>query len=119
MVRTALYVFGGILLGLAIHLIVILTLPQLAEHTVAERLDNLGQLDKIVLLAPVKPGEPNPLRMPVRETTPRSALLPSPFRARRVCCVRYEIPGETQLCASCPLLLTMPDEALALQEAIR
>jgi ferric iron reductase protein FhuF len=64
-------------------------------------------------------GEPNPLRMPVRETTPRSALLPSPFRARRVCCVRYEIPGETQLCASCPLLLTMPDEALALQEAIR
>ena len=63
MVRTALYVFGGILLGLAIHLIVILTLPQLAEHTVAERLDNLGQLDKIVLLAPVKPGEPNPLRL--------------------------------------------------------
>lgn len=64
-------------------------------------------------------GEPNPLRMPVRETTPRSALLPSPFRARRVCCVRYEIPGETQLCASCPLLLTMRDDELALQDAIR
>jgi ferric iron reductase protein FhuF len=57
--------------------------------------------------------------MPVRETTPRSALLPSPFRARRVCCVRYEIPGETQLCASCPLLLTMRDDELALQDAIR
>lgn len=63
-------------------------------------------------------GEPNPLRTPIRQMKPRSALLPNPFRARRVCCVRYEIPGETQLCSSCPLLLTMPDEALALQEAI-
>jgi len=63
--------------------------------------------------------EPNPLRVPVRDVTPRSALLPAPFRARRVCCVRYEIPGEDQLCASCPLLLTMSDEELARQEAIR
>lgn len=63
-------------------------------------------------------GEPNPLRMPVREVKPRSALLPSPFRARRVCCVRYEIPGETQLCTSCPLLLTLRDEEIALQNAV-
>jgi ferric iron reductase protein FhuF len=63
--------------------------------------------------------EPNPLRVPVRNVTPRSTLLPAPFRARRVCCVRYEIPGEDQLCASCPLLLTMSDEELALQECIR
>ncbi|MBN3767780.1 siderophore-iron reductase FhuF [Burkholderia sp. Ac-20365] len=63
--------------------------------------------------------EPNPLRVPVRNVTPRSTLLPAPFRARRVCCVRYEIPGEDQLCASCPLLLTMSDEELARQEAIR
>jgi ferric iron reductase protein FhuF len=61
----------------------------------------------------------NPLRAPLRDTTPRSPLLPNPFRARRVCCVRYEIPGETQLCASCPLLLTMRDDELALQDAIR
>lgn len=64
-------------------------------------------------------GEPNPLRSPVRQIQPRSALLPNPFRARRVCCMRNQIPGETNLCASCPLLLTMHDEALALQEAIR
>jgi ferric iron reductase protein FhuF len=64
-------------------------------------------------------GAANPLRTPLREATPRSPLLPNPFRARRVCCVRYEIPGETQLCASCPLLLTMRDEELALQDAIR
>ncbi|WP_455733051.1 (2Fe-2S)-binding protein, partial [Burkholderia stabilis] len=41
------------------------------------------------------------------------------FRARRVCCLRYEIPGETQLCGSCPLLLAMDDAALAEQDAIR
>ncbi|KVO59471.1 siderophore-iron reductase FhuF [Burkholderia stagnalis] len=64
-------------------------------------------------------GEPNPLRMPVRDAVPRSPLLPTPFRARRVCCLRYEIPGETQLCGSCPLLLTMDDAALAGQDAIR
>ncbi|MEK8044703.1 siderophore-iron reductase FhuF, partial [Burkholderia contaminans] len=33
-------------------------------------------------------GEPNPLRAPVRDAVPRSALLPTPFRARRVCCLR-------------------------------
>jgi ferric iron reductase protein FhuF len=64
-------------------------------------------------------GEPNPLRTPIRAVAPRSPLLPTPFRARRVCCLRYEIPGETQLCGSCPLLLTMDDTALAGQDAIR
>ncbi|WP_063549369.1 siderophore-iron reductase FhuF [Burkholderia territorii] len=64
-------------------------------------------------------GEPNPLRLPVRDAVPRSPLLPTPFRARRVCCLRYEIPGETQLCGSCPLLLTMDDAALAEQDAAR
>ncbi|WP_321849630.1 siderophore-iron reductase FhuF [Burkholderia diffusa] len=64
-------------------------------------------------------GEPNPLRLPVRDAVPRSPLLPTPFRARRVCCLRYEIPGETQLCGSCPLLLTMDDATLAEQDAIR
>jgi ferric iron reductase protein FhuF len=63
-------------------------------------------------------GDANPLRTPLRDATPRSPLLPNPFRARRVCCVRYEIPGETQLCASCPLLLTMRDDELALQDAV-
>lgn len=62
-------------------------------------------------------GEANPLRMPVRLATPRAASLPNPFSARRVCCVRYEIPGETQLCGRCPLLLTMSDAEIALQDA--
>lgn len=62
-------------------------------------------------------GEANPLRMPVRLATPRATNLPNPFSARRVCCVRYEIPGETQLCGRCPLLLTMNDAEIALQGA--
>lgn len=62
-------------------------------------------------------GEANPLRMPVRLAAPRAASLPNPFSARRVCCVRYEIPGETQLCGRCPLLLTMSDAEIALQDA--
>nr|ADU90669.1 putative iron transport protein [Collimonas sp. MPS11E8] len=64
-------------------------------------------------------GEPNPLRCPVRQVQPRSSLLPNPFRARRVCCMRNEIPGETNLCTSCPLLLTMCDDALARQESLQ
>lgn len=63
MVRTALYIIGGVLLGLAIHLVVILTLPQLAVNNVATRLAALGQLNKAVLLAPIAPGAPNPLRL--------------------------------------------------------
>lgn len=62
-------------------------------------------------------GEANPLRLPVRPAKPRAASLPNPFSARRVCCVRYEIPGETQLCGRCPLLLTMSDAEIALQAA--
>ncbi|MFM0226297.1 siderophore-iron reductase FhuF [Paraburkholderia dipogonis] len=62
-------------------------------------------------------GESNPLRLPVRPAKPRAASLPNPFSARRVCCVRYEIPGETQLCGRCPLLLTMSDAEIALQAA--
>jgi len=62
-------------------------------------------------------GEANPLRLPVRQAKPRAASLPNPFSVRRVCCVRYEIPGETQLCGRCPLLLTMSDAEIALQAA--
>ncbi|AOJ01806.1 MULTISPECIES: siderophore-iron reductase FhuF [Burkholderia] len=62
-------------------------------------------------------GDANPLRLPVRRVKPCSARLPDPFRARRVCCLRNEIPGEDQLCGSCPLLLTMCDDELAKQDA--
>jgi uncharacterized membrane protein len=63
MVRTLLYLASGILLGLVIHLVVILTLPQLASNNVAAKLAALGQLNKTVLLDDVAPGAPNTLRL--------------------------------------------------------
>jgi uncharacterized membrane protein len=63
MVRTLLYAFGGLLLGLVIHLVVILILPGLASNNVGARLASIGQVDKVVMLDPVAPGAPNPLRL--------------------------------------------------------
>ena len=64
MVRTLLYLFGGVLLGLAIHLVVILTLPALASNNRrGSRIAAIGQLNKTVLLDPVAAGAPNPLRL--------------------------------------------------------
>jgi uncharacterized membrane protein len=63
MVRTLLYLFAGLLLGVAIHLVVILTLPALASNNLGLRLAAIGQLNRTVLLDPVKSGEPNPLRL--------------------------------------------------------
>jgi len=63
MVRTSLYVLAGLLLGLLIHIVVILTLPSLATNTVATRLATLGKINTPVLLPTVQPGEPNPLKL--------------------------------------------------------
>lgn len=51
MVRTLLYVAGGVLLGLAIHLIVILTLPLIAGNGIGQRLAALAPAGKMVLLS--------------------------------------------------------------------
>ncbi|WDR06415.1 hypothetical protein PSQ90_02800 [Devosia rhodophyticola] len=61
MKRTLIWLAGGVLLGGIIHLIVILTLPALAENTVWTRIESLDARNKIVLLPQVKPGQPNPL----------------------------------------------------------
>jgi uncharacterized membrane protein len=63
MFRTALYLVAGVLLGLVIHLVVILTLPGLASNNVAAKLAAIGQVNKTVLLDRVVPGGPNPLRL--------------------------------------------------------
>jgi uncharacterized membrane protein len=63
MVRTILYLFAGVLLGLLIHLVVILILPSLATNNLAARLAAIGQANKTVLLADVAPGAANPLRL--------------------------------------------------------
>ena len=63
MIRTLLWLFAGILLGALIHLVVILTLPLLTETRTWDRLTALGADRSIVVLDPVEPGAPNPMRL--------------------------------------------------------
>jgi len=64
MVRTLLYLFGGLLLGLLVHLVVILTLPLLADTTVAKQIAVVApQINKPVLLPVVGTGADNPLHL--------------------------------------------------------
>ena len=62
---------------------------------------------------------PNPLLHAIRFVTPNSPQLANPLRVRRVCCLRYLLPGEELLCTSCPLLLKLSDAALAEQLRLR
>ena len=61
MIRLLLWLFGGVVLGGIIHIVVILTLPLLAEETVWTRVAALDATNRIVVLPPVRAGEPNPL----------------------------------------------------------
>lgn len=63
MIRTLLWVLGGLVLGGIIHIAVILGLPALANTTVWNHVVELDTLDKAVVLPAVAPGEPNPLRL--------------------------------------------------------
>jgi uncharacterized membrane protein len=63
MVRTALYLFGGLLLGLVIHLVVILILPRISENAAYVQVAAIDALNKTTLLALPKAGEPNPLHL--------------------------------------------------------
>jgi len=67
----------------------------------------------------------NPLYRTVRYVTPPSTTMPTPMRARRVCCLRYQLAGkgtrcdEALLCGSCPLILTMTPVQLQRQLAMQ
>lgn len=63
MVRTALWVLAGLVLGGIIHIVVILTLPALAPTQAWDRLLALGADRGIVVLPAVTPGVDNPLRL--------------------------------------------------------
>ena len=60
MVRTTLYLIAGLLLGLAIHMVVILTLPALASNNVYARVSALGVVNKTVLLPRRRTGRGQP-----------------------------------------------------------
>ncbi|MDR3399455.1 MAG: siderophore-iron reductase FhuF [Pandoraea sp.] len=67
----------------------------------------------------------NPLFHTVRYVSPPSPVMPAPMRARRVCCLRYQLAGkgtrcdEALLCGACPLLLTMTPAQLQRQLALQ
>lgn len=61
MIRTLLWLLGGIILGGIIHIVVILTLPMLAEETIWTRVEALDARNKIVVLPQIMSGAPNPM----------------------------------------------------------
>ena len=63
MVRTLLYLLGGALLGLVIHIVVILILPRISENAAYKQVAAIEALNKTVLLTLPKAGEANPLQL--------------------------------------------------------
>jgi len=63
MIRTLLWLVGGVLLGGVIHIFSILTLPLLAEDTTWSRLAALDARNRILVLPEIGPGDPNPLQL--------------------------------------------------------
>jgi uncharacterized membrane protein len=63
MTRLFLWLVGGVLLGGIIHILVILTLPMLAEVTTWSRVSALEAKNRMLILPPVEAGQPNPLQL--------------------------------------------------------
>jgi uncharacterized membrane protein len=63
MLRSLLFVIGGLILGLVIHLVVILILPSISENGAYTRIAAIKALNKTTLLPLPAPGEPNPLHL--------------------------------------------------------
>lgn len=61
MIRPLLWLVAGAVLGGLIHIIVILSLPALAEQSVWSRVETLDADSRMVILPAVIAGEPNPL----------------------------------------------------------
>jgi uncharacterized membrane protein len=61
MIRILLWLLGGVMLGGIIHIVVILTLPRLAEETVWARIETLEAANRVVVPPQVGAGESNPL----------------------------------------------------------
>ncbi|KKB09027.1 DUF1254 domain-containing protein [Devosia chinhatensis] len=63
MIRTAIWLLGGLLLGGVIHIVTILALPSLAEDTSWTRIEDYEASNRILILPAVVPGAANPLRL--------------------------------------------------------
>jgi uncharacterized membrane protein len=63
MIKTALWIFGGILLGLIIHLTLILSLPQIVPNNVWSIFEKIGKPGELITIARPKQQEANILRL--------------------------------------------------------
>ncbi|ODT81663.1 MAG: hypothetical protein ABS76_10930 [Pelagibacterium sp. SCN 64-44] len=63
MIRTLLWLLGGVLLGGVIHIVTILFLPVLADETAWTRIAGLDAENRMLVLPPAVQGEPNPLHL--------------------------------------------------------
>lgn len=63
MIRTLLWIVGGLVLGGIIHITVILLLPALSGGSIFAQIAAMGALNRPIVLAAPQPGEPNPLRL--------------------------------------------------------
>jgi len=63
MIRTLLYLVAGVLLGLIIHLVVILLIPQFATRDVYSVISQLDALNQPRILTVPGANQPNPLRL--------------------------------------------------------
>ncbi len=63
MVRTAMWLAAGVVMGLIIHIAVILTLPLFATNDLWTRVTALNTLGKVTVLPQIASGQPNPFRL--------------------------------------------------------
>ena len=63
MTRLILWLLGGALLGGIIHILVILTLPMLADETTWSRVSAFEAKNHMLILPEVEAGKPNPLQL--------------------------------------------------------
>ncbi len=63
MARISLLIVAGVVLGIAVHIVIILSMPALAERNIWSRISALDNFEKITVLDDISPGSPNPLRL--------------------------------------------------------
>lgn len=63
MIRTVLWIIAGLVLGVVIHLVVVLSLPGLASESSWDKISRLDTLNKFAVLDQAGAGTPNPLRL--------------------------------------------------------
>ena len=63
MFKGGLWILAGIVLGIAVHLIVILILPSLASDNIWSKVSNMDNFEKIVALDDIDTNYANPLRL--------------------------------------------------------